>query len=93
MSVFCCHRGRRSVAASWRHGDKAGRFGTAGFLPQRCRDELALPWSERRQRSFEITMRTLGRVLSVLPEHRRLYPFESCLADMRCRRALGRPLA
>ncbi|MFE9787719.1 oxygenase MpaB family protein [Nocardia salmonicida] len=68
------------------------RFFTTGFLPQQFRDELALPWSDRRRRLYEVTMRTLGRVLSVLPERWRLYPFESYLADMRRRRALGRPL-
>ena len=56
------------------------------------RGELALPWSDQCQRLFEFTMRTVGRALSVLPERRRLYPFESCLADMRRRRALGRSL-
>ncbi|WP_194827347.1 oxygenase MpaB family protein [Nocardia sp. XZ_19_231] len=71
---------------------RINRFFTTGFLPQQFRDELALPWSDRRQRLFEVTMRTLGRVLSVLPERWRLYPFESYLADMRRRRALGRPL-
>lgn len=71
---------------------RANRFFTTGFLPQQFRDELGLAWSDRRQRVFEIILRTLGRVLSVLPERVRLYPFETYLRDMRRRRELGKPL-
>ncbi|WP_181697375.1 oxygenase MpaB family protein [Nocardia sp. GTS18] len=71
---------------------RVNRFFTTGFLPQHFRDELGLPWSGRKQRAFEITMRAIGRVLSVLPESWRLYPFETYLHDMRRRQARGMPL-
>ncbi|MFE3542930.1 oxygenase MpaB family protein [Nocardia sp. NPDC059177] len=71
---------------------RANRFFTTGFLPQQFRDELGLPWSPRHQRAFEITMRAIGQILSVLPERVRLYPFETYLRDMRRRRELGKPL-
>lgn len=68
------------------------RFFTTGFLPQHFRDELGLSWSPRRQRVFEIAMRTIGRVMLRLPEHWRLYPLDAYLRDMRRRRAAGKPL-
>ncbi|WP_435825032.1 oxygenase MpaB family protein [Nocardia niwae] len=71
---------------------RANRFFTTGFLPQRFRDQLGLEWSPRRQRVFELTMRTIGLALRVFPERWRLYPFETYLHDMRKRRALGKPL-
>ncbi|MEU4650804.1 oxygenase MpaB family protein [Nocardia fluminea] len=71
---------------------RANRFFTTGLLPQQFRDELGLPWSPRRQRVFEIVMRTLGRVLAVLPDAWRAQPFERYLDDMRARRAQGKNL-
>ncbi|MEV6253380.1 oxygenase MpaB family protein [Nocardia sp. NPDC051929] len=71
---------------------RTNRFFTTGFLPQRFRDELGLDWSARRQRVFELTMRSIGLVLRVFPERWRLYPFDNYLHDMRRRRALGKPL-
>lgn len=71
---------------------RLNRFFTTGFLPQHFRDELGLDWNPRRQRRFEIAMRTIGRILLLLPEHWRLYPLEGYLHDMRRRRAAGRPL-
>ncbi|MEV0686308.1 oxygenase MpaB family protein [Nocardia sp. NPDC050378] len=71
---------------------RVNRFFTTGFLPQHFRDELGLAWSVRRQRAFEVTMRIIGRVLTVGPEAWRLYPFEEYLADMRRRRERGLPL-
>nr|WP_245677070.1 oxygenase MpaB family protein [Nocardia acidivorans] len=70
----------------------AHRFFTTGFLPQRFRDELGLPWSPRRQQVFEILLRALGLILARLPQRYRLYPYENYLRDMRRRRALGKPL-
>lgn len=71
---------------------RLNRFFTTGFLPQHFRDELGLPWSARKQWAFELTMRAIGRVLSVAPQSWRLYPFESYLRDMRRRRDQGKPL-
>ncbi|MBB5915166.1 uncharacterized protein (DUF2236 family) [Nocardia transvalensis] len=71
---------------------RVNRFFTTGFLPQRFRDELGLPWDARRQRAFELTMRAIGRVTAVLPLRWRLHPFETYLYDMRQRRAQGKNL-
>ncbi|MBF6166376.1 DUF2236 domain-containing protein [Streptomyces gardneri] len=71
---------------------RINRFFTTGFLPQRFREELGLDWSPRRQRVFELTMRSIGLVLRLVPERWRLYPFETYLYDMRRRRSLGKPL-
>lgn len=70
----------------------ANRFFTTGFLPQRYRDELGLTWSPRRQRAFELIMRAIGAVMRLGPERWRMYPLDKHLADMRRRRALGKPL-
>ncbi|MGN2638007.1 oxygenase MpaB family protein [Nocardia takedensis] len=68
------------------------RFFSTGFLPQAFRDQLGLRWSPRRQRLFERIMRTIGLIISKMPESVRLYPFETYLADMRERRAQGKSL-
>ncbi|MFE3544746.1 oxygenase MpaB family protein [Nocardia sp. NPDC059177] len=71
---------------------RANRFFTTGFLPQWFRDELGLDWSPRRQRVFELLLRTAGRFLAVMPESVRMQPFDFYLADMRRRRGRGRNL-
>ncbi|BAD58107.1 oxygenase MpaB family protein [Nocardia farcinica] len=80
---------RRIERIAFRH---VNRFFTTGFLPQRFRDELGLPWGPRRQRAFEVIMRAIGEVLRRGPERWRRYPLSKHLADMRRRRALGKPL-
>ncbi|NKY42176.1 oxygenase MpaB family protein [Nocardia cerradoensis] len=71
---------------------RVNRFFTTGFLPQQFRDALGLGWGPRRQRTFEIVMRTIGTVLKRLPEHWRSYPFDGYIEDMRRRQALGKSL-
>jgi len=71
---------------------RTNRFFTTGFLPQRFRDELGLDWGSRRQRAFETIMRIIGTVLRAGPERWRRYPLDKHLANMRQRRALGKPL-
>ncbi|TCJ97405.1 oxygenase MpaB family protein [Nocardia alba] len=83
--------------AAWSRGVRVAfgpvnRFFTTGFLPQRFRDEMGLRWSPRRQRVFEIVMRTTGRLLEVLPDAWRAKPFERYLDDMRERRSQGKSL-
>ncbi|MGW5381486.1 oxygenase MpaB family protein [Nocardia sp. NPDC003963] len=68
------------------------RFFTTGFLPQRYRDELGLAWGPWRQRAFVAIMRAIGTVMRLGPERWRLYPLDKHLADMRRRRAMGKPL-
>ncbi|WP_067902287.1 oxygenase MpaB family protein [Nocardia vaccinii] len=71
---------------------RVNRFFTTGYLPQQFRDELGLGWGPGRQRAFELVMRTIGAVCTVLPERFRLYPFETYLREMRARHAQGKPL-
>ncbi|WP_084531960.1 oxygenase MpaB family protein [Nocardia miyunensis] len=71
---------------------RVNRFFTTGFLPQQFRDELDLDWGPGRQRAFEVAMRTIGTVVTVLPEWCRLYPFETYLREMRTRHGQGKPL-
>ncbi|MEV0251922.1 oxygenase MpaB family protein [Nocardia sp. NPDC050712] len=80
---------RRSERLAFR---RLNRFFTSGFLPQHFRDELGLDWGPRRQRAFELIMRTIGAAMHLLPTRWRLYPLDKHLRDMRRRRALGKPL-
>jgi len=68
------------------------RFVTTGFLPQRFRDEMRLPWTAADQRRFDALLAALGRVVRVLPGPLRRFPFNLCLWDLRRRLRTGRPL-
>ena len=68
------------------------RFVTTGFLPQRFRDEMRLPWTTADQRRFDTLLAALGRVVRVLPAPVRRFPFNLCLWDLRRRLRTGRPL-
>lgn len=71
---------------------RVNRFFTTGFLPHRFREELGLDWGPGRQRAFRLVMRAIGALTAAGPERWRLYPLNRHLADMRRRRALGKPL-
>lgn len=71
---------------------RVNRFFTTGFLPQRFRDALGLDWGPGRERAFRLLMRAIGAVTAAGPERWRLFPLNRHLADMRRRRALGKPL-
>jgi uncharacterized protein (DUF2236 family) len=68
------------------------RFVTTGFLPQRFRDEMRLPWTAADQRRFDALLTGIGRVVRVLPAPVRRFPFNLCLWDLRRRLRTGRPL-
>ncbi|MDT7591841.1 MAG: hypothetical protein QOH45_1372 [Pseudonocardiales bacterium] len=68
------------------------RFVTTGFLPQRFRDEMRLPWDARRQRWFDRIMAVLRAVVRVSPPVLRTFPFNLYLIDLRWRIRTGRPL-
>lgn len=68
------------------------RFFTTGFLPQRFRDEMQLPWSPRRQRAFDRSMRLAAVANRYSPRVVRMFPYNYCLWDMRRRIARGTPL-
>lgn len=72
-------------------GRRFHRFVTTGFLPQRFRDEMRLPWTAADQRRFDALLAALGRVVRVLPGPVRRFPFNVYLRDLRWRLRTGRP--
>ena len=65
---------------------------TTGFLPQRFRDEMRLPWDAAKQRRFDRLMAVLGAVNRMLPRIIRQFPFNLMLWDLDRRIRTGRPL-
>ena len=65
---------------------------TTGFLPQRFRDEMRLPWDARRQRRFDKLMAALRIFNNLSPKFVREFPFNVLLIDVDWRIRMGRPL-
>ncbi|BCI78434.1 oxygenase MpaB family protein [Mycobacterium sp. SMC-18] len=65
---------------------------TTGFLPQRFRDEMRLPWDAKRQKRFNSVMKVVKAVNRVLPGPLRRFPFNWMLRDLDWRLRTGRPL-
>lgn len=65
---------------------------TTGFLPQRFRDEMRLPWDAERQRRFDRLIGVLRTVNHLLPSFIRQFPFNVLLMDLDRRIRTGRPL-
>jgi uncharacterized protein (DUF2236 family) len=65
---------------------------TTGFLPQRFRDEMQLPWDADMQRRFDRLMGAIGAVNRLLPRVVRRFPFNVLLKDLDWRVRTGRPL-
>jgi uncharacterized protein (DUF2236 family) len=65
---------------------------TTGFLPQRFREEMHLPWDAARQRRFDRLMRVLRTINHLLPRFIRQFPFNVLLKDLDWRIRTGRPL-
>lgn len=65
---------------------------TTGFLPQRFRDEMRLPWDESRQRRFDRLTAVLRIVTRTSPRVVREFPFNALLVDLDWRIRTGRPL-
>lgn len=65
---------------------------TTGFLPQRFRDEMRLPWDPARQRWFDRLMATLRALNKLMPRFIRQFPFNVLLKDLDRRIRTGRPL-
>jgi uncharacterized protein (DUF2236 family) len=65
---------------------------TTGFLPQRFRDEMRLPWDPWRQQRFDRLMTVLRTVNDLLPGFVRRFPFNVVLLDLDRRMRTGRPL-
>ncbi|WP_236054799.1 oxygenase MpaB family protein [Mycobacterium sp. SM1] len=65
---------------------------TTGFLPQRFRDEMRLPWDAAKQRRFDRLMTVLRTVNVLMPRLVRRFPFNALLWDLERRIRTGRPL-
>ena len=72
--------------------DAVNLFITTGFLPQRFREEMRLPWDAAKQRRFNRVMAAVGRVNSLMPRFVRRFPFNWMLRDLDWRIRTGRPL-
>ncbi len=85
-------RGVRLPAAVQRRLDAFNLLITTGFLPQRFRDEMRLPWDEERQRRFDRLMRHVRTANDALPGFVRQLPFNVLLKDLDRRVRKGIPL-
>lgn len=65
---------------------------TTGFLPQRFRDEMRLPWDARRQQRFDRLIGVLRTVNNLMPGFLRQFPFNVLLWDLDRRVRNGQPL-
>ena len=75
-----------------RLSDRTALLITTGFLPQRFRDEMRLPWDAARQRRFDRLMGMLRAVNNLMPRFIRRFPFNVLLRDLDWRIHTGRPL-
>jgi uncharacterized protein (DUF2236 family) len=85
-------RGLRLPGPLQRHAEEWAGLITTGFLPQRFRDEMRLPWDARRQRRFDRLMTVLRMVNNAMPAVVRQFPFNVLLKDLDWRIRTGRPL-
>jgi len=85
-------RGVKLPGPVQRWSDNFSLLITTGFLPQRFRDEMRLPWDATRQRRFDRLMRVLRMVNKLLPRFIRQFPFNVLLKDLDWRIRTGRPL-
>jgi uncharacterized protein (DUF2236 family) len=65
---------------------------TSGFLPQRMREEMQLPWDAGRQKQFDSVITVIRTVNDALPRFIRHFPFNVALLDLDLRIKLGIPL-
>jgi uncharacterized protein (DUF2236 family) len=85
-------RGVKLPGPLQRWSDNFSLLITTGFLPQRFRDEMRLPWDAIRQRRFDRLMTVLRTVNKLMPRFIRQFPFNVLLKDLDWRIRTGRPL-
>jgi uncharacterized protein (DUF2236 family) len=85
-------RGPKLPGLLQRRLDDVNLLITTGFLPQRFRDEMRLPWDARRQRKFDRLIGAIRFVNHRLPRFIREFPFNLVLKDLDWRVRTGRPL-
>ena len=69
-----------------------GELMTGGFLPAVLREELGLPWDDRRQARFDRATRASAAVVRRLPGVLRRFPLDLYLRDAQHRLRTGRPV-
>ncbi|MCV7233740.1 oxygenase MpaB family protein [Mycobacterium branderi] len=72
--------------------DSFGLLITAGFLPQRFRDEMRFEWDAAKQRRFDRLMAVLRFANNLMPRFVRKFPFNVLLWDLDRRIKRGLPL-
>ncbi|MGE2713173.1 oxygenase MpaB family protein [Mycolicibacterium litorale] len=85
-------RGLKLPGPLQRRNEELALLITTGFLPQRFRDEMRLPWDAQRQRRFDRLIGVLRTVNHLLPRVVRQFPFNVLLLDLDRRIRKGRPL-
>ncbi|MGE2733423.1 oxygenase MpaB family protein [Mycolicibacterium vaccae] len=75
-----------------RFNESLAQLITTGFLPQRFRDEMELPWDATQQRRFDRLMAALRFANDFSPRFIREFPFNVLLKDLDWRIRTGRPL-
>ena len=65
---------------------------TEGFLPQRFREEMGMPWNPQKQRAFDQLMTGIRVANNLMPGFVRKFPFNVLLWDLDWRVKAGRPL-
>jgi uncharacterized protein (DUF2236 family) len=85
-------RGVRLPGPLQRWSDGFSLLITTGFLPQRFRDQMRLPWDATRQRRFDRLMAVLRTANRLAPRFVRQFPFNVLLWDVDRRIRTGRPL-
>ena len=85
-------RGVPLPAVVRRQPEKLGLLITTGFLPQRFREEMHLPWDAAKQRRFDQLMAVLRTLNNMMPRFVRRFPFNVLLWDLDRRIKAGRPL-
>jgi uncharacterized protein (DUF2236 family) len=85
-------RGVRLPARVQQASDNVNLLITTGFLPQRFREEMRLPWDSERQRRFDRLMKVIGTLNNATPRFVRQFPFNVLLRDLDWRIKTGRPL-
>jgi uncharacterized protein (DUF2236 family) len=85
-------RGVRLPGPLQRRSEEFALLITTGFLPQRFRDEMRLPWDAARQRRFDRLMSVLRTTTHLSPRFIRQFPFNVLLKDLDRRIRTGRPL-
>ena len=75
-------RGVKLPARVQRGLDNFGLLITTGFLPQRFRNEMKLPWDAAQQRRFDRTIHVLRFINHLMPRFVRQFPFNVLLKDV-----------